>query len=470
MRTLHQKRTPPASLFAPQGFLSRDECQALFAQVVGLTTGGGTTKLRVSSTREGVAEWALNRTRVVSDAQHTDLTITRTIAGAEGWMRTRRLDADGLRHAVRMAEYLRLAHRPWPENLTDPYVDQPISHPTLWSEPTYQLGAEGCTDLAQQLIAPAESAGMISTGALRVVAQSEAVMRSDGMARFYPTTEIQCSMTVRDTGGTASGWAGVNHYDIAKIDPAALAATALDKARRSAHPVAVEPGRWTAILEPQATADLVAMIDAEALDRLKAEMRQGPFKGPTLGTSKISEQVLDRRLILRSDPMDPEGGFVPFEENDGTPYLPVNWIDKGVLKELKYREAYALAKLGYDHALLKPPDFRLTTAPGVPTMSVEEMIATTDRGVLVTRFSGVQLVDFGSLLCTGYTRDGVWLIERGKISKPIQNFRFIESPLFILNNLDAVGTPVRVFAPGSAYVAPPVRVRDFSFVALADAI
>ena len=150
--------------------------------------------------------------------------------------------------------------------------------------------------------------------------------------------------------------------------------------------------------------------------------------------------------------------------------LPSELRGKREVRGRLLREAYALAKLGYDHALLKPPDFRLTAAPGVPTMSVEEMIATTDRGVLVTRFSGVQLVDFGSLLCTGYTRDGVWLIERGKISKPIQNFRFIESPLFILNNLDAVGTPVRVFAPGSAYVAPPVRVRDFSFVALADAI
>jgi predicted Zn-dependent protease len=98
------------------------------------------------------------------------------------------------------------------------------------------------------------------------------------------------------------------------------------------------------------------------------------------------------------------------------------------------------------------------------------MIATTKRGLLVTRFSGIRIIDDASLLCSGYTRDGLWLIENGKISKAVKNFRITESPLFILNNLEALGTPVRVFRPGAPTIVPPAKVRDFSFSSLSEAV
>jgi predicted Zn-dependent protease len=98
------------------------------------------------------------------------------------------------------------------------------------------------------------------------------------------------------------------------------------------------------------------------------------------------------------------------------------------------------------------------------------MIASTKRGVLVTRFSNVKLVDPPSMLLTGLTRDGFWLIERGKISKPIKNFRFMESPLFAFNNVEQLGTPVPVFSPEAPVIVPPVKVRDFNFTSLVDAV
>jgi predicted Zn-dependent protease len=104
------------------------------------------------------------------------------------------------------------------------------------------------------------------------------------------------------------------------------------------------------------------------------------------------------------------------------------------------------------------------------TTTIDEMIATTKRGFRVTRFSNVGVLDPNSLLCSGYTRDGLWLIENGKISKPVKNFRFTESPLFMLNNVDALGVPQRVFHPSAPAIVPPIKARDFSFTSLSEAI
>jgi predicted Zn-dependent protease len=104
------------------------------------------------------------------------------------------------------------------------------------------------------------------------------------------------------------------------------------------------------------------------------------------------------------------------------------------------------------------------------TTTIDEMIATTKRGIRVTRFWGAGVIDDRSLLCTGLTRDGLWLIENGKITKPIKNFRFTESPLFVLNNLDALGVPQRVFSPSAPVVVPPIKAHEFSFTSLSSAV
>jgi predicted Zn-dependent protease len=98
------------------------------------------------------------------------------------------------------------------------------------------------------------------------------------------------------------------------------------------------------------------------------------------------------------------------------------------------------------------------------------MIAGTTRGLLVTRLNNVNIIDFSSMLLGGNTRDGLWLIERGKISKAVKNFRFTESPLFVFNNVEQLGVPQRVFRPGAPAVCPPIKVRDFSFTGLMDAV
>src|SRR5690606_20128337 len=170
------------------------------------------------------------------------------------------------------------------------------------------------------------------------------------------------------------------------------------------------------------------------------------------------------RITISADPSDPEAPFVPFA-GDGSPYRPVKWIEDGVLRQLAYPRFYANQVLNKPDPLYNSGSFRMSGG----NTSIEEMIARTERGLLVTRLVNVRLVDLNSLLCTGTTADGLWLIERGEITRPVKNFRFRESPLYAFNSLEALGEPVRVlqYMP---VIVPPALVHDFSMTSLADAV
>jgi len=205
------------------------------------------------------------------------------------------------------------------------------------------------------------------------------------------------------------------------------------------------------------------------MERPPAEEGGTPFSGAQRGMSKIGMRVLDSRMSIISNPMDPRGGYLPFNVWSGEPYYPTTWIDRGVLRTLAYPKDYALSRLGKNYPCLNPRSWHIS---GGPT-SVDEMIAGTTRGLLVTRFFNVRVTDAPSATCTGYTRDGLWLIEHGKISKPVQNFRFTESPLFAFNNVEQLGPEVRVYSGETydlAWIAPTAKVLDFNFTQLSNAV
>ncbi len=202
-------------------------------------------------------------------------------------------------------------------------------------------------------------------------------------------------------------------------------------------------------------------------DAEQSEPSQHPYAGTRVDSTRIGERIVDEQITIHSDPMDPECGFPPFSIiHPEDVYHPVTWVERGVLRELGYPRSYGVRRLGKNTGYPNSNSFVMS---GGPT-SVKDMIQTTRRGLLVTRFSDVAIAHDASILCSGYTRDGLWLIENGKIGRPVKNFRFVESPLFMLNNVLELGPPQRVFSPGSPIVAPPIKVRDFSFTSLADAV
>jgi predicted Zn-dependent protease len=188
-------------------------------------------------------------------------------------------------------------------------------------------------------------------------------------------------------------------------------------------------------------------------------------------------------LTILADPTDPATGFPSFEigfptgRGDAfgglTVYHPTTWVEHGVLKKLGYSRDRAIDQFG--EATGSPNSFSFRMTGG--TTSMDEMIATTKRGLVVTRFDRIQQLDQRSQLYRGYTRDGLWLVEEGKVSKPVKNFAFTESILFALNNVEQLGVPRRVYRPPmfdllspTPAVVPPLKIRDFSFTSLSDAV
>jgi predicted Zn-dependent protease len=237
----------------------------------------------------------------------------------------------------------------------------------------------------------------------------------------------------------------------------------MEKARLSRNPVAIEPGRYTVILEPQAVGDLVQLM-AFALNARNADEGRSAFAKQG-GGNKIGDKIVDPRVTIYSDPQDPQLLTQPFD-GQGLPLSRQVWIDGGVLKQLVYTRFWAQKQNK------QPTGFPTSVKMVGGTKSIDDLIKETPRGILVTRLWYLRQVDPRTILYTGLTRDGTFLIENGKISKAIKNFRFNESPLFLLANLEEIGQAVRLGGTeaGGAIVMPAIKAKDFNFTSLSDAV
>jgi predicted Zn-dependent protease len=273
--------------------------------------------------------------------------------------------------------------------------------------------------------------------------------------------------------GTGSGWACSDGEVFGDIDADRVAETAVQKALQSRNPVAIEPGRYVTILEPTAVGNLVQLIAGATQARSADEGRS--FFSKAGGGNKIGMKVVDERVTLLTDPADSPstgGGY----DGDGLPLEKVVWIENGVVKNLAYDRFWA-QKQGVEPTRSGGGGFggprSLRMLGG--TTSTSDMIKSTERGILVTRFWYIRAVDPRTIVYTGLTRDGTFLIENGQVTKPVKNFRYNESPIFFLNNLESVGPAVRVNASenlgaGGATWMPTLKVREFTFSSLSDAV
>jgi predicted Zn-dependent protease len=211
------------------------------------------------------------------------------------------------------------------------------------------------------------------------------------------------------------------------------------------------------ILEPSAAIGLLQNMmfnfDARSADEGRSFLsKQG-------GGNKLGEKIVDERVTIYSDPSHPDVPVSPWSQ-DGQARRRTSWIDKGMVKNM-FRERFWAKETDQE-----PIPFPANGVMEGTDTSLEQMIADTSRGILVTRLWYIRTVDPQTLLYTGLTRDGTFFIENGKIAYPIKNLRFNESPVIMLNNLEALGRPMRV--QGS--LIPPIKVRDFTFTSLSDAV
>ncbi|HEX6910206.1 MAG TPA: metallopeptidase TldD-related protein, partial [Longimicrobium sp.] len=313
---------------------------------------------------------------------------------------------------------------------------------------------------------PAARQNLVSTGYLSHATTSTAVANKKGLFAYARGTGASLSTTVRTPDGTGSGWASGAGNDWSRLNLAEVGARAIQKAEASRNPRAVEPGEWTVILEPTAVANLVGLM-AFSMDARQADEGRSFFSKQG-GGNKIGEKFLDERITLTSDPADPRVPFAPFDF-EGLPAQRTTWVENGVLRNLFYSRWWA------QKSNRQPNTFPGSYAVSGGNTSIEEMIRSTDRGLLVTRMWYIRPVDPRTILFTGLTRDGTFLIENGQITSAVKNLRWNESPIFLLNNIEAMSPPVAVSADdggegGGSVLVPAIKARDFTFSSLSDAV
>lgn len=328
---------------------------------------------------------------------------------------------------------------------------------------TADIDAKLRADLVAQSLQVTRDAKAVAAGFLVDSKGYAAMMNSNGLFAYNTSTNTNFSITVRTEDGKGSGYATRGYNDVTKLDTKKATQIATDKAVKSVTARAIEPGKYTVILEPAAVAVLLERI-AFGLDARQADEGRS-FLSKAGGGTRLGEKMMDERVNIYSDPFHPELPTSTWNP-DGMPQKKVSWIEKGVIKNLTYSRYWAQQK-GVEP--VPGPDGMIMEGG---TKSIEELIKETKKGVLVTRLWYIRDVDPQSLLLTGLTRDGTFYIENGKIAYPIKNFRFNESPIIMLNNLEELGRTERTVSVESEqnYMLPPLKVRDFTFSSLSDAV
>ena len=442
--------------------LSREEAQAITEQTVKMSKAEAIS-VSVNANYTTNVRFADNQMSTAGSVTDAQLAVQSSYGPKHAVVTTNDLSEASIRRCVEQSEVLAKLAPDDPEAMPalPPQQYQSVS---AYVDATANIGAAERAQAALTALAPARRAGDLkAAGYLVAGAGCGALGNEKGMFAYHAATNVNYTLTVRTADGTGSGWAAADHPDWRQIDFAAVSLRAIEKARSSRNPVAVEPGRYTVIFEPQAVGDLVQLIAFYA-DARQADEGRSPFSKPG-GGNKVGEKIVDSRVTLFSDPADPQVLSQPFD-GEGMPLARQVWVENGELKQLQYSRFWAQkqGKVATGGAT------SLKMAGGSATM--DEMIRGTQRGILVTRLWYLREVDPRTILYTGLTRDGTFLIEEGRISRSIRNLRFNESPLFMLNNLESVGAAQRLAGTeaGGAVVMPSLKVRDFNFTSLSEAV
>ena len=459
-----QASAPALPSEGSSSLLSREQAKALAERVLSFSTADE-TRVNITSEWSGNTRFADANITTSGGVTDTTVTVTVTIGKRRASASSNVLDDASLKRTVELAARLARLSPEDPELMSE-LGPQTYSSVNAFIERTADLNAEERSSAVKRAVDAATAAGkaagtIFTAGYLEANARSMAVATSSGLFAYHRTTDADFSVTARTPDGTGSGWAHAGARDWDAIDAAAIGRIAAQKSVASRNPRAIEPGLYTAVLEPQAVTDLIPLL-AGALSARNADEGRSAFSKPGGGT-RIGEKVVDTRVTLYSDPSDPKLLGRPFDA-EGLPVGRVVWIENGILKNLSYTRFWA-QKQGVQATGENVLAGGLTLAGG--TKRTEELIAGCERGILVTHFFYIRSLEPRTVLQTGLTRDGAFLIEKGKIARALKNFRWNESPLLMLNRLEDIGLPEPTAA---GRMMPALRIRDFNFASLSDAV
>lgn len=458
-----QNSTAPTPNAAIKG-LSRDEMKSLTDRILALATADQ-TRVSVNSGVSAFTRTAMNRITTAGTTDDVSVRVTSAVGKRVASVDTNRLDDRSLAQAVRDSEALARLSPENPEYLPEPAPQQYLEVSGYYPS-TGNLTTEDRAQSASLVLARSKTAGTVAAGYINTFAGARAVANRQGLFAYHASTGAASTLTVRTPDGASSGWAGDEGADWTTIESQRIADAAFAKCQDWRGKTALEPGTYEAVLEPTAVGMLMLRM-MNAFDARAADEGRSYFSKRGGGT-RVGERVFDERVTITSDPAFANGETAPFT-GAGEAIERETWIEKGVLKNLAYSRFWA----GRQGAAPRPsmPNFVMNGGDA----SLEDLIASVKRGVLITRFWYIRPLNPRMLVQTGLTRDGTFLIENGRISRPVTNFRFNQSLADLLSNVEVMGRPTRVCSSEDSEAGPPVivpalKVRAFNLSSVSDAI
>ena len=442
--------------------LTTDEAQRLCDKLLALSKADECS-INLNGSSTGNIRFARNSVSTAGLVEDIQLVVAVAYGKKQGVATTNDLSDAGLAQVVRQAETLARLAPDNPEFM--PAVSkQAYKATSTFSKLTAAVDADFRAQAAAYSIEACRKQGLVAAGFFTDSTGYTTVANSRGVFGHQTATSLDYTCTVRTADGRGSGWVKRSDFDAARFDARAACDVAIEKALRSVEAKAIEPGRYTVILEPAATSDIVGYMlgnfDARQADEGRSFLSR---KG---GGNRQGEKFFDEQVNVWADPWDKDVGVLPWDGDTLLARERTDVIKAGRVGALDY-SLYWASKQGK-----RPTARHGNMIMGGSDKTTEQLIADTKKGVLVTRTWYIREVDPQSLLLTGLTRDGTFYIENGKVRYPIKNFRFNESPVTMLNNIEAIGKPVVIAGDEVPFqmLIPPMKVRDFNFTSLSDAV
>jgi predicted Zn-dependent protease len=443
-------------------FLTSDETRRICDKVLALSKADECT-VSLRGSRDGNIRYARNSVSTAGLIENTQLSVTVAFGKKQGTAAINETDDASLEKLVRRAEDVARLAPDNPEFMPTAAKQAFKASPTF-SASTAAIDPEFRAQAAAYSIEACRKKNLSAAGFFVDSLGYTAIANSNGVFGHQASTSLDFTVTVRTEDGRGSGWVKRSANDAARFDAREASEVAIEKALRSVEAKAIEPGRYTVILEPAATSELVGRMLGGFNARQADEGRS--FLSKKGGGNRLGEKLFDEQVNVWTDPWDKDVGVLPWDGRNMLARERMDVIKAGRVNALEYSPFWA-----------KKQGARAVGGPGNMVMggsekSLAELIANTKKGILVTRTWYIRLVDPQSVLLTGLTRDGTFYIENGKVAYPVKNFRFNESPVSMLNNIEEIGKPQIIAGDEVPFLMsiPPMKVRDFNFTSLSDAV
>lgn len=438
----------------------RSEFERLFEVALDTARAQGVDHVEVIFTGEdaSLTRFANNAIHQNVSERNAHISVRPVIDGRTARASTNRRDEQGVRAAVDEAIAITRLTEPDPElpPLAEPAAVDPVDR---HFERTARATPEERATAVAQAIGEIESFGQTAAGIYSTGEAFFGVRNSRGVSAWHSETMARFSVTAMAPG--SSGWAKASSCDHRALDPAGLALSAARKAAESSDPRELAPGRYTVVLEPAAVLDLAGQMFGDFSATAIRDSR-------SFLNDRIGRRIFGENITIYDDARHPLQSGAAFD-GEGAPRKPLRLVENGVVREIAYsRQAAALAGVEpTGHGFPVPNEIgefptNIVIAGG--ETSVAEMIASTSRGILVTRFWYIREVDPYEKIFTGMTRDGTFLIEDGRVTAGIRNFRFNQNLIEMLSNVEALSPVVRASGEEAAdMVVPAMKIADFNF-------